>query len=317
MSEWTGSLDDGGGRVSAPLALWSAAGLAAVVLAALTVRDLLLDAFLLDAASWWPVWAAAGVLWWMGRRRRDSGWRSPAGTAAPLLVLAGLASVAALHLAGWSALPSSAADVAGQSPAPPGAAVGRAAVGRAVISAVAPGVLRLGSGTGGFYQVRLLRRGGTVGPPAVSSSTADGAVRLEVGERDDPGWFRSAGWEVAVSPGTAWGVEAAAEVVEGDLSGVRLSALSLAGDGRLRVGEPHGQVPVRVEGEMVLEVPARASVEVIGRAEVGPGWEFTADGRRFLGDGPGSYVIVAGDNARLTVRQWEPEPASDSVAETR
>lgn len=310
MSEWTGSLEDGGGRGSAPLALWAAAGLAAVVLAALTVRDLLLDAFLLDAASWWPAWAAAGGLWWMGRRRRAAGWRSPAETAAPLLVLAGLVSVAALHLAGWSALPSSAADVAGPSPAPSGAAVGRA-----VISAAAPGELRFGSGTVGFYQVRLLRRGGSVGPPAVSSSTADGVVRLEARERDDPGWFRSSGWEVTVSPDAAWGVEAAAEVVGGDLSGVSLSALSLVGDGRLRVGEPRGRVPVRVEGEMVLEVPARASVEVIGRAEVGPGWEFTADGRRFLGDGPGSYVIVAGDNARLMVRQWEPEPDSDSVAE--
>lgn len=312
MSDWTGSLDDGGGRISAPLALWAAAGLAAVVLAALVVRDLLLDAFLLDVVSWWPAWAAAGGLWWMGRRRRASGWPSRAVAAAPLLVLAGLALVAALHLAGWSALPSSAADVAGPSPEPFGAPVGRA-----VISAVAPGELRLGSGTDGFYRARLLRRGGSVGPPAVSSSTADGVVRLEVRERDDPGWFRSSGWEVAVSPDTAWGVEAAAEVVEGDLSGVRLSALSLSGNGRLRVGEPVGRVPVRVDGEMVLEVPFRASVEVIGRAEVGPGWEFTADGRRFLGDGPGSYVIVAGDNARLMVRQWEPEPASDTAAETR
>ena len=312
MSDWTGSLDDGGGRISAPLALWAAAGLAAVVLAALVVRDLLLDAFLLDVVSWWPAWAAAGGLWWMGRRRRASGWPSRAGTAAPLLVLAGLALVAALHLAGWSALPSSAADVDGPSPEPFGAPVGRA-----VISAVAAGELRLGSGTGGFYRARLLRRGGSVGPPAVSSSTADGVIRLEVRERDDPGWFRSSGWEVAVSPDAAWGVEAAAEVVEGDLSGVRLSSLSLSGNGRLRVGEPVGRVPVRVDGEMVLEVPFRASVEVIGRAEVGPGWEFTADGRRFLGDGPGSYVIVAGDNARLMVRQWEPEPASDTAAETR
>lgn len=317
MSEWAGSLDDGGGRISAPRALWTAAGLAAVVLAAATVRDLLLDAFLLDVVSWWPAWAAAGVLWWTERRRRAFGRRSAAGTAAPLLVLAGLASVAALHLAGWSALPSSAADAAGPWPEPPGAAVGRSAIGRAVISAVVPGELRLGSGEGGFYQVSLLRRGGPVGPPAVSSSTADGVIRLEARERDDPGWFRSSGWRVTVSPDTAWGVEAEAQVVEGDLSGVRLSALSLTGDGRLRVGEPHGQVPVRVEGEMVLEAPARASVEVIGRAEVGPGWDFTPDGRRFRGDGPGSYVIVAGDNARLTVRQWEPEPVSDSVAETR
>lgn len=317
MSEWTGSLDDGGGRISAPQALWTAAGLAAVTLAAVTVRDLLLDAFLLDVISWWPVWAAAGGLWWTERRRRAFGRRSAAGTAAPLLVLAGLALVAALHLAGWSALPSSAADADGPWPAPPGAAAGQPAVSRAVISAAVPGELRLGSGGDGFYQVRLLRRGGPVGPPAVSSSTADGVVRLEVGERDDPGWFRSSGWRVTVSPDTVWGVEATAQVVEGDLSGVRLSALSLVGDGRLRVGDPHGSVPVRVEGEMVLEVPARASAEVIGRAEVGPGWEFTADGRRFPGDGPGSYVIVAGGNARLTVRQWESEPASDSVAETR
>ncbi len=303
MSGWIGS-PGSEKRAAAPLALWAATALSVIVLAALTARDLLLDALWLDLASWWPVWATAGWWWWMGMRRRAGGWRSRAGKGSPLLVLAGLGLALVLHLAGWSPLPSSAADVSGPL-SPPGE-------GPAVISVALGGELRLGTAADGFYRVRLLRRGGTAAPPQVSTTEGDGVVRLEMGEREDPGWFRSSGWEATVSPEVPWGVEAAAATVQGDLSGARLTALSLVGDGRLRVGEPFGQVPVRVEGEMLLEVPARASVEVIGRAEVGPGWDFTADGRRFVGDGPGSYVIVTGGDARLQVRQWEPEPAPET-----
>ena len=308
MSGWIGSLG-AEKRAAAPLALWAATALSLIVLAALTARDLLLDALWLDLASWWPLWATAGWWWWVGARRRAGGWRSRAGRGSPLLVLAGLGLALTLHLAGWSPLPSSAADLSGP-PSPTGE-------GPAVISVALGGELRLGTAADGFYRVRLLRRGGPVGPPQVLATERDGVVRLEMGEREDPGWFRSSGWEVTVSPGVAWGVEAAAATMEGDLSGARLTALSLVGDGRLRVGEPFGQVPVRVEGEMLLEVPARASVEVIGRADVGPGWDFTADGRRFVGDGPGSYVIVTGDGARLQVRQWEAEPAPEPAPETR
>lgn len=301
MSGWIGSLG-AERRAAAPLALWTATVLSLIVLAALTARDLLLDAFWLDLASWWPLWAATAGWWWTGRRRAAAGWRSRAAPGAPLLILAGLGLALTLHLAGWSALPSSAADLSGPPPAE----------GPAVISVAIGGELRLGEEADGFYGVRLLRRGGPVGPPQASAAERDGVIRLEAGEREDAGWFRSSGWEVTVSPEAPWGVEAAAVALRGDLSGVRLTALSLVGDGTLRVGEPVGQVPVRVEGEMLLEVPSRASVEVIGRAEVGPGWDFTADGRRFVGDGPGSYVVVTGDEARLRVRQWEPEPAPDT-----
>ena len=301
MSGWIGSLG-AERRAAAPLALWTATVLSLIVLAALTARDLLLDAFWLDLASWWPLWAATAGWWWTGRRRAAAGWRSRAAPGAPLLILAGLGLALTLHLAGWSALPSSAADLSGP---PPGE-------GPAVISVAIGGELRLGEEADGFYGVRLLRRGGPVGPPQTAAAERDGVIRLEAGEREDAGWFRSSGWEVTVSPEAPWGVEAAAIALRGDLSGVRLTALSLVGDGMLRVGEPFGRVPVRVEGEMLLEVPSRASVEVIGRAEVGPGWDFTADGRRFVGDGPGSYVVVTGDEARLRVRQWEPEPAPDT-----
>ena len=123
-------------------------------------------------------------------------------------------------------------------------------------------------------------------------------------ERPDAGWFDSGGWNVAISRVPSWALTLAATRVDLELGTVSLRSLDLVTDGEVRVSAPVGEVPILVDGRIVLEVPASASIEIIGPADTPGGFEATDQGSRFIGEGTSTYVVTVASGATLIVQQW-------------
>ena len=286
-------------------------GLAVAVAASVGAAygGLLMRAVLLDILSLWPGLALSLlVLAIRGRmtRYRRTFFRDAPGAAIPFVLLTWLVIGSGLHLTGWEALPSSAADLSGP-PVDGG-------ISSAVLDLRTDGQVTLGGNGGLLYEVGQMATGGDIAPARISETLAGPEVVVRVREESDPGWFGSGGWNVSISASPEWSVNITAGSVEADLTGVRLTSLRIAADGRVRLAEAVGEVPVFLGGTLVLEIPADASVEVTGPAQVGPGWEVTATGKRFEGTGTSRFLVEADPGSDLVVEQWERTGRSEAAS---
>ncbi|MDE0168854.1 MAG: hypothetical protein OXS29_04975 [bacterium] len=260
----------------------------------------LMRAVLLDILSLWPGLAVSLVLLAirsrMTRHRRTFLRQGP-GAATPFLVLTWLVVGLGSHLTGWEALPSSAANLAG--PPVEGEIAG------AVLDLRTDGQVTLDGRAGLLYEVDQMRTGGHIGPARSSEVVAGDEAVVRLTEESEPGWFGSRGWNVSISALPEWSVNIMAGSVDADLTAVRLTSLRVVADGRVRLAATPGDVPVFVAGAVVLEIPSDASVEVTGSVQVGPGWEVTADGKRFDGSGTTRFLVEVDPGSELLVEQWE------------
>lgn len=281
---------------------WSALALAVLGLAAAAQAGWLMRAVLLDLASLWPGWViTAGPLFI--RRRIPGAYRRaerprPA-SAAPLILLVWLFIGTSLHLAGWGALPSAAGSLAG-----PSVENGPAA---AALDIETAGAVELDGAARRLYEVDPMRAGGRTAPARSSEAWTDGGAAVRLREGPDPGWFGSAGWRASISAFPRWTVAVQAAFLEADFTGVGIDSLRVRADGgRVRLGDPSGEVAVDIDGRLTLEVPWDATVELIGPGQVGPGWAITAAGRQYAGKGGARYLIRAAADSDLAVEQWRP-----------
>lgn len=292
--------------------MWVGLAVAVAVLIGSAFGGLLVRAVLLDILSLWPGLALSlVVLVIRGRmtRYRRTFYREAPGAAIPFVLLTWIVFGLGFHLTGWEALPSSAADLSG--PPVDGTIAG------AVLDLRTDGQVTLDGSAGLLYEVGQMATGGDVAPARSSETLAGHEVVVRLEEESDPGWFGSRGWNVSISASPEWSVNIMAEGIEADLTGVRLTALRVAGDGRVRLAEATGDVPVFLAGRLVLDIPADASVEVIGPAHVGPGWEVTARGKRFEGTGTSRFLVEADPGSDLVVEQSERTGRSEEPAAGR
>ena len=286
-------------------------GLAVAVAASVGAAygGLLMRAVLLDILSLWPGLAlsllAMAIRGRMTRSRRTFFRDAPA-AATPFVLLTWLVIGLGLHLSGWEALPSSAADLSGPSV--------DGSIARAVLDLHTDGQVTLIGNAALLYEVGQMGTGGDIAPARSSEMLAGHEVVVRLEEESDPGWFGSEGWDVSISASPQWSVNIVAGSVEADLTAVRLTSLRVAADGRVRLAEATGDVPVFLGGTLVLEIPADVSVEVIGSAQVGPGWEVTATGKRFEGTGASRFLVEVDPGSDLVVEQWERTGRSEEPA---
>lgn len=277
---------------------WAIAVVSVLLPAVAVLAGWLMRAVILDVLSLWP--APLAVIAVIAIRKRVT--RRPYRAAGPgtarvvsWLVVGWVAVGVALHLAGWGQLPSMAVVLQGP-PVPDllaGARLEVRTAGEVVMDG--EGVL--------LYEVTPIRRGGSIAPAEGSDLIDGGRATVRLTENADAGWFGSSGWMVSLSGVPEWDLVISASRLEADLTAARLLSLRARADGRIRLGSPSGDVPVHVEGELVLEVPLEATVEIEGRAEVGPEWEVTAAGTRYLGTGDSRYVVLVEPGSDLVVEQ--------------
>lgn len=278
---------------------WGVLAVSVVLLVVATQTGWLMRAVILDVASLWPVpLVAIGATVVRDRlaQRRDRVVRTGSGVAAPLLLFTWVAAGLALYLAGWEQLPSSTVVLHGPTV--------QDRLVTAELDIRSGGEVVLAGESEFLYEVTPLRTGGRI-PPARGSELIGGreaTVSLE--ESSDAGWFGSRGWRVSVSESPGWGLTIRADGLQADLTSVSLRSLRVQADGRIRLGSPSGDVPVRLDGGVVLEVPSEASIEVEGPAEVGPGWEATATGSRYVGIGDSRFLVLVEPGSDLVVEQW-------------
>ena len=288
------------GRVRAAYA-WAVLAVAVVLLVVAGEVGWLMRSVLVDVVSLWPGWLVTITPVLIRRRMLRHHLRaigSGPGVAPPLLLLGWVVVGLALHLGGWDVLPSSAGHLAGP------------AVGGDITSAVLDiqleGEVVLDGAAGPLYEVSPMRTGGNIAPARASEVLADRDMTVRLREGPEPGWFGSSGWRVSVSSSPRWEITVLATSLDADLTMVRVDFLRVASGGRVRLGAPSGDVPVRVGGELVLAVPSDASVEVVGPVRVGPGWEVTAGGKRYVGGGASRYLVEVDPGSDLVVEQWQP-----------
>ncbi len=257
-------------------------GVAIVVVVVGTLGEIFSTSIVLDIASLWPglllaLLAAAALQPVLRRRTRLA-------AVLPLLLLSWLATGTGLHLAHWSQLPSSAADLTGPA---------AAGVERAAMSLQVAGTLMVTGGDGDLYSVTIERRGGVAGVPEALERTADDEVMIRLHGRDGGAWFSTAGWMLTLAEGTSWSLDLEAPDVDLDLGALRLRSLTVAGNGRVRLPLPVEETPVILEGTLQVEIPAGVAALVVGEATVPSGWEEDAAGIRSPGEGPGYRIEVA------------------------
>lgn len=280
--------------------MWVGLAVSVAILVVAAYRGWLMRAVLLDIASLWPLIALSlVVLAIRGRvmRHRRTFFREAPGSSVPFVLITWLVIGLGLHLTGWEALPSSAANLAGP--------VVDSGIAGAALDLHTDGQVMLDGTAGMLYEVRQMATGGRVAPARSAEVVAGDEVIVRLREESSPGWFGSDGWNVSISASPAWSVNIVAKNVEADLTAVRLTSLRVAADGRVRLPTAAGDVPVLVAGTLVLEVPSDASVDVTGSAEVGPGWEVSARGKRFEGSGTSRFLVDVQPGSDLVVEQWE------------
>ena len=277
-----------------PLLGWVIFAASAGILLIAVFTGGMLRAVILDVVSFWPGWAVALIVavatWSLGKKRSVR-----LRAIAPLLLFSWLTGAVGLHYSGWDQLPSAAGDLTGP-------AVGASETAELTIDV--SGEVTLTAGSDHLYEVRLVRSGGSVGPAEALERQTDSNVVVRLNERRDYGWFGSDGWEVSIARAPLWSLSVAASSIDLDLATVSVSALDLVADGAVRLASPSGEVPVLINGAVVLDVPDTTRVEIIGVASVPNGWQETETGWLFPGDGTASYVITVVPGASLEVTQW-------------
>ena len=251
----------------------------------------------LDLLSFWPGWIVTLVALYLRRRTaaRQRFLGSGFGPALPLLLVGWLVLAVGLHLVGWEALPSSADRLEGPQVTD--------RTGTTAIDVLIDGLVIVDGGTGLLYEVSGLASAGSVAPVRGEEILTGDDLEVRLGEGPEAGWFGSGGWRLSLNPGIDWAVKLSAAEVEAELGELPLRSLEVEADGEIRLGPAPGDVPLLLSGALVVEIPVDVSVEIAGPATVGSGWEVTADGRTYRGEGAGRYLIVVDPDSDVVVNQ--------------
>ncbi len=268
-------------------------GVAIVVVVVGTLGEVFSTSIVLDIASLWPgLLLALLVAAALQPVLRRGGTRLAA--VLPLLLLSWLATGTGLHLAHWSQLPSSAADLTGPA---------AAGIDFAQLSLQVEGRLALIGGDGDLYSVTIERQGGVAGVPEALERTTEDELVIRLHGRDGGAWFSTSGWVVELSESTSWSLDLEALELDLDLVALQLRAVTVAGVGLVRLPLPAADTPVVLEGTLEVEVPAGVAALVVGEATVPRGWEESADGIRSPGEGPTYRIeVVPGASVEVTTR---------------
>jgi hypothetical protein len=252
----------------------------------------------LDLVSFWPGWIVTTGLLLIYRRVSHMRQRFPGyglGPALPYSLTGWLVVALSLHMVGWEMLPSSADRLEGPAVAD--------RIATTAIDVRLDGALVVEAGAEFLYEVSSLAAAGAVAPPRGEELLTGDDLEVRLREGPEAGWFGSGGWNLALNPGRGWSLAVAAAEVEADLRDLSLRFLRVEADGVIRLGAARGDVAASLTGDLVVEVPAEVSVDLSGPATVGPGWEPTDTGRRYLGDGVGRYLIEVDPGSDVEVNQ--------------
>ena len=271
----------GGPRRRIPRA-WLFPLAAAVAILVAAAAGYLSRSVVIDLLAWWPVWLLLGLLAFLAGGRRWGKVRF-AGLV-PLLAFAVVGVFLAGHLEGWPAMPSSSLRLVGPE-------VGPETVG--AVSARIDGDLLVDSGALPFlYRVIPIRRGGLVAMADAIEQVQGAAISVNLRPLSDPGAYTFSGWDVVLAKEVTWAI-ALGGAIRADLSGLAVTELQLAGDGRVVLGEASEPTAVTVEGDFELVVPSGTPLRVIGDANVPVGWKEAPDGWLAPAVGEGWVVSVA------------------------
>jgi hypothetical protein len=267
---------------------WLMVALGGVSIGAGIVGGILAPSVILDVVSFWPlvlVPVVVGLVLW----RRQS---SRVGAIPPLLLITILTLAVVLHLVGWSRLPSAAADLSGPS---------SQGVSTVALTITLPGRLAVHAGQEPLYTVRLDREGGSLGvPEALEQRAGEGALAVDVHQRDGGRWFRTDGWVVELAEGPAWDLDLSSPGLQADLRSLRVDSLTVDGVGDVLVAA--APADITISGTITVAVVSGAVVEVHGPATVPAGWQVTDDGFRSSGDGPVVRISVT-DGADVVIKE--------------
>lgn len=277
--------------VGHPFAIAAWMLLAAVVIAASVgvLGGILSEALVVDAIAMWPILAlgAVGGLGgrWLGRRR---GRRARA--VLPLALFTAVVLMAALHLGGWSQLPSAEARLTGPT-------VDEMSNPTEFIVQI-PGRIELSSAAGDVaYQVDPILRGGEAGVPEATETSVDGASSVELGaSQEAPSWYSFSGWRIDLSSELSWRLVLNGELAA-DLRTLPIASATVAGSGAVRLGPPPtGGASIIVAGDIDLIVPATAAVAASGDVSVPSSWETEGDTSR------SPEALEAGDHWSVSIQ---------------
>ncbi len=244
--------------------------------------------------SFWPgfllAFLLAAAIWPLSKR-----FSSRLKATVPLLVLSWLGLAIALHLSGWSELPSSAGDLVG------GTTDG---IETAALSLEVEGFLALdASSQPELYSVTMIRRGGPVGAPQALETLPNGSVEVDIVERPESYWYSSAGWDVVLADAVPWTVDASADPIEVNLRTVTLRGGSFSGSGSVQLGAVQSGAIITLEGNLDVSLPSGIAVGVEGVAEVPAGWVATEGGHASPATGDRFTLVVdAGSTVSITER---------------
>ena len=275
---------------------WVILLLSVALLVATTQAGWLMRSVILDVVSIWPLAALSIAVIAVRNRLRSRKYRTPRSgpaVAVPLALFIWVAIGVSLHLIGWGGLPSTSVMLHGPE-APDQLA-------SASLDIRTQGEVHLDGEGRLLYEVTPMRWGGSTGPPHASDLVDSGRATISLEESADAGWYGSRGWLVSVSGFPEWDLTIRAPRLEADLTATQLQSLRVQADGRIRLGSPSGEVPIRLNGATVLEVPADVSIEIEGPADVGPEWEVTATGARYVGVGASRYTVLVEPGSHLMV----------------
>ncbi len=275
-----------------PVWSWTMVAVLVVVIGLSVSVGLLSRTLFLDIISFWPALVfIVLVLAAIFPRLRKGAPRLSA--VIPLLLLTYLGVTVALHAARWDRLPSTVADVYGAVAADvTDARIELDLVGRLSIAPVNQEEL---------YRILMTNGGGDTGAPTALEIVDEASAAISVGQRIDPGWFTSSGWNVELSRAATWEVDARADTVDIDLSAVTSAGVTVQGDGVVTLGLVRPGSTVELDGTIELRVRDGDHIDVIGQADVPEDWTTTGLGTTTPGDADPFTVVIA-EGARITIR---------------
>ncbi len=276
-----------------PIWAWTMVAVVTVVVALGVGAGVLSKTLLLDVVSFWPAFVVIALIFAALIPRLRKG--APRLSAVlPLLLLTYLGVTVALHVARWDELPSTSADV-------PGPEVAGVTDGRIELDLVGQLVVRPADQPE-LYRILMLNRGGDTGAPSALEIITEPDASISVGQRENSGWFQSAGWDVKLSLAVTWEVEARADQVDINLAAVSSGGLTVKGDGDVVVGFVRPGSVIELDGTIDLVVRGGDHIDLVGKAEVPDDWSTTGLGRSTPGPSD-SFTIIVKEGAIVTITE--------------